>query len=160
MQGRGFTQVLGGILSVQIGAGIATTLFDEVGPGGTVLLRCAFSAVLLVALWRPAWRGLNRAALRDVATFGFVLAAMNLSFYEALDRIPLGIAVTLEFVGPLTVAVVRSRRRRDLAWAVLAACGVVLLAPPGGDLDALGVCLLYTSPSPRDGLLSRMPSSA
>jgi inner membrane transporter RhtA len=135
------TLVLTGILSVQIGAGVATTLFDQVGPGGTVFLRCAFSAVLLVALWRPAWRGHSRIAVRNVAIFGFVLAAMNFSFYEALDRIPLGIAVTLEFVGPLTVAIVRSRRGRDLIWAGLAACGIVLLAPPGGDLDALGVAL-------------------
>ena len=134
--------VLGGIASVQIGAAVATTLFDEVGPGGTVFLRCGFSALLLLAIWRPLWRGHERPALRDVAFFGLVLAAMNLSFYEALERIPLGIAVTLEFVGPLGVAILRSRRRLDLVWAGLAAAGIVLLSPvPGGDLDALGAGL-------------------
>jgi inner membrane transporter RhtA len=132
--------VLGGIVSVQSGAAVATTLFDELGPAGTVLVRVFFSAVVLVALWRPALRGLRDERGRDVALFGVSLAAMNLSFYEALDRIPLGIAVTLEFVGPLGVALAASRRATDLVWVVLAAAGIVLLAPAsGGDLDGLGV---------------------
>ena len=134
--------VLGGIVSVQTGAAVATTLFDELGPGGTVLVRVFFSAVVLVALWRPALRGLRGARLRDVALFGFALAAMNFSFYGALDRIPLGIAVTLEFVGPLGVALAASRRAIDLVWVALAAAGIVLLAPAsGGDIDGLGVVL-------------------
>ena len=134
--------VLGGIVSVQTGAAVATTLFDELGPAGTVLVRVFFSAVVLVALWRPALRGLRGARLRDVALFGFALAAMNFSFYGALDRIPLGIAVTLEFVGPLGVALAASRRAIDLVWVALAAAGIVLLAPAsGGDIDGLGVVL-------------------
>ena len=134
--------VFGGIVSVQVGAAFATTLFDEVGPGGTVLLRIAFAAVLLLAIWRPALRLASRGAARDVVLFGVVLAGMNLSFYAALDRIPLGIAVTLEFVGPLGVAILRSRRPRDLIWVALAAGGLLLLSPvPGSDLDALGVAL-------------------
>ena len=132
--------VLGGIVSVQTGAAVATTLFDELGPAGTVLVRVLFSAVVLVALWRPALQGLRDERARDVALFGLSLAAMNLSFYEALDRIPLGIAVTLEFVGPLGVALAASRRATDLVWVALAAVGIVLLAPAsGGDVDALGV---------------------
>lgn len=134
--------VLGGIVSVQVGAAFATTLFDEIGPGGTVFLRIAFAALILLAIWRPAVRIRERSTARDVLLFGLVLAGMNLSFYAALDRIPLGIAVTLEFVGPLGVAILRSRRRRDLAWVGLAAAGLLLLSPvPGSDLDALGAGL-------------------
>ncbi len=129
--------VLGGIVSVQVGAAIATTLFDEVGPGGAVFLRIFFAAVVLMVLWRPALR--LEAGARDVLALGVLLGVMNLTFYQALDRIPLGIAVTLEFVGPLTVAILGSRRRLDLLWVALAATGLVLLAPvPGSDLDALG----------------------
>jgi inner membrane transporter RhtA len=132
--------VLAGVASVQIGAAFAITLFDELGPAGTVLVRVLFSAVVLVALWRPALAGLRDERARDVVLFGIALAAMNFSFYAALDRIPLGIAVTLEFVGPLGVAVASSHRRLDLVWVVLAAVGILLLAPgPGGDLDVLGV---------------------
>jgi inner membrane transporter RhtA len=130
--------VIGGIVSVQVGAAIATTLFDEVGPGGAVFLRILFAALVLMAIWRPALR-IPEAGAKDVLALGVILGLMNLSFYEALDRIPLGIAVTLEFVGPLTVAVIGSRRRRDLLWVALAAAGLLLLAPvPGSDLDALG----------------------
>src|SRR5690349_16674352 len=132
--------VLGSIVSVQSGAAVATTLFDQIGPAGTVLLRTLFAAVALVILWRPTLRGHTRPELRLVALLGAVLAAMNLSFYAALDRIPLGLAVTFEFVGPLGVAIVGSRRGTDLAWAALAAAGIALLSPAiGGSLDALGV---------------------
>jgi inner membrane transporter RhtA len=134
--------VLGGVVSVQIGAAVAFTLFDDLGPSGAVLLRVGLAALILAAVWRPAIRGLSAMQVRDVAMFGAVLAAMNLSFYESLDRIPLGIAVTLEFVGPLGVAVIGSRRRIDLLWVALAAAGIVLLAPAsGGDIDTLGVLL-------------------
>ncbi|MGH2991974.1 MAG: EamA family transporter [Solirubrobacterales bacterium] len=136
--------VLGGVVSVQLGAAIATTLFDELGPTGTVLVRVLFAAIVLVAVWRPMVRGSAAGAWRLVALFGVTLAAMNLSFYESLDRIPLGIAVTLEFVGPLGVAIVASRRALDLAWVALAAAGIMLLSPaPGGSLDALGVGLAF-----------------
>lgn len=132
--------VLGAVLSVQIGAAVATTLFDQLGPAGTVFLRILFSALVLVAIWRPAAAALRCAGRREIVIFGLVLAGMNLSFYEALDRIPLGVAVTLEFVGPLGVAIASSRRRLDLAWAALAVLGIVLLSPlPGGSLDALGI---------------------
>ncbi len=136
--------VLGGVVSVQVGAAIATTLFDELGPTGTVLVRVGFAALVLVAVWRPAVRGLRPPAWRLVVLFGAALAAMNLSFYASLDRIPLGLAVTLEFVGPLGVAIAGTRRALDLAWVALAAAGIVLLSPaPGGSLDALGAGLAF-----------------
>ena len=127
---------------MQFGAALATTLFDEVGPAGTVLLRVAFAALLLVVLWRPSLRGHAHADLGLAALFGVSLAGMNLAFYESLDRIPLGVAVTFEFVGPLGVAIAGSRRALDLLWVGLAAAGILLLAAPGGsDLDGVGVAL-------------------
>ncbi|HKQ17921.1 MAG TPA: DMT family transporter, partial [Solirubrobacterales bacterium] len=138
--------VLTGIASVQFGSALATTLFDEAGPAGTVLLRTAFAALVLAAIWQPAMRGRGETTWRAVALYGVCLVGMNLCFYESLDRIPLGIAVTLEFVGPLTVAIVGTRSRRDVVWVVLAAAGVVLLAPGIGDgLDALGVAFALTA---------------
>jgi inner membrane transporter RhtA len=131
--------VMGAVASVQIGAAVATTLFDELGPAGTVLLRTGFAAVALSLLWRPRLRGQSRGALRDALMFGLALAGMNLSFYAALDRIPLGIAVTLEFTGPFAVAIATSRRAADLLWVALAAGGIVLLSPGiHGGLDTAG----------------------
>ncbi len=127
---------------MQIGAAVATELFDEVGPVGAVMLRLAFAALVLAAIWRPALAELRGAHARDLILFGIVFAGMNTAFYASLDRIPLGIAVTLEFVGPLGVAFASTRRRGDLVWALLAAVGIVLLAPGLGDgLDLLGVGL-------------------
>jgi inner membrane transporter RhtA len=135
--------VLGAIFSVQCGAALATTVFDEVGPGGAVLLRSAFAALVLLGFASTSLRLPRRAELRDVVLFGVALAGMNLSFYAALDRLPLGVAVTLEFVGPLGVAVFGSRRRRDLVWALLAAAGIVLLSDGlGGQGVDVGGALL------------------
>jgi inner membrane transporter RhtA len=126
--------------SVQFGAALARTLFDEAGPAGTVLVRVGIAAAVLALLWRPSVRGHGREAWRLAVGFGVSLAVMNFFFYEALDRIPLGLAVTFEFVGPLGVALAGSRRRLDLAWVALAAGGIVLIALPGtSGLDALGV---------------------
>jgi inner membrane transporter RhtA len=128
--------------SVQFGAALATTLFDDVGAGGTVLLRVGFAAVLLIALWRPRMAEVPRRNLWLAAAFGVSLAGMNLAFYAALDRIPIGIAVTFEFIGPLGVAVAGSRRALDLLWIGLAAAGILLLSDFGeADLDGLGVAL-------------------
>jgi inner membrane transporter RhtA len=135
-----WAMVLGGATSIQFGAALAATLFDDVGAAGTSLMRLGFAAIVLLALWRPRPRAYSRAELRLAAAFGLALGVMNLSFYLALDRIPLGIAVTIEFAGPLGVAVALSRRRLDLVWALLAAAGIVLLARPGGGgVDALGL---------------------
>lgn len=133
--------VLAAIVSVQVGAAAATELFDEIGPVGTVMLRLVFAALVLLAIWRPAFAALRGPRARDVLFFGVALAGMNTSFYAALDRIPLGIAVTLEFVGPLGVAFAASRRRSDFGWAAIAAAGVVLLFPGSGDLDLAGAGL-------------------
>jgi inner membrane transporter RhtA len=134
--------VVAAVGSVQFGAALAKTLFDDVGPGGTVFLRVLFAAVVLVAIWRPAVGGRSGADWRLITAFGLCLGAMNLAFYESLERIPLGIAVTFEFVGPLGVAIAGSRRPLDLAWVVLAAAGIVLLSDFGSaDLDGLGVAL-------------------
>jgi inner membrane transporter RhtA len=137
--------VIGAVLSVQLGAAAATTLFDEIGPTGTVFYRLLFAALVLVAVWRPHPRRADPRALALAACFGVTLAAMNLCFYEALDRIPLGIAVTLEFVGPLTVALLGSRRALDLAWVALAAAGIVLLTGPEGSAEAAGIALALTA---------------
>jgi inner membrane transporter RhtA len=123
--------VVAGIASVQVGAAFATKLFDDLGPAGTVLLRVFFAAVVLWAIWRPSPRAHSAPEMRLAALFGLCLAFMNLSFYEALDRIHLGIAVTLEFVGPLGVALVGSRSRLDVVWAALAGAGVLLLGGVG-----------------------------
>jgi len=133
--------VLGAVASVQTGAAVAKDLFPEVGPGGTVLLRLASAALLLLAVSRPRLGGRSRHDLGLAVLFGLVLTAMNVSFYYALARIPLGIAVTIEFVGPLALAVAGSRRRLDFLWVVLAAAGVVLLTGGGGHIDMVGVLL-------------------
>src|SRR4051812_1693938 len=137
--------VLGAVASVQSGAAVATRLFPEVGPGGTVLLRIAVSAVLLVAISRPTIGGRSLGDMRLAVVFGVALAGMNFTFYEALSRIPLGVAVTVEFIGPLAVAVFGSRRLIDLLWVLLAAAGVVLLTSGGGTLDGLGLSLAFVA---------------
>ena len=118
-----------GILSVQVGAAFAKALFPVLGPYGTVFLRLVFAALILMIAWRPRVRGHRGRDYLLVLLFGLVFAAMNTSFYAALDRLPLGVAVTVEFVGPLGVAVFGSRKLLDLLWTVLAAGGIVLLSP-------------------------------
>jgi inner membrane transporter RhtA len=109
-----------------------------VGSFGTVALRLFFAAAVLTLLWRPSLR-MSRRTWTVVLGYGVILGLMNLCFYSALARLPLGIAVTIEFLGPLAVALAGSRRWLDAFWAVLAAGGVVLLMEGGGDLDLVGV---------------------
>ncbi|MET8758994.1 EamA family transporter [Lentzea sp. NPDC004782] len=130
--------VLLGIVSVQVGAAFAKQLFAVAGAAGTVTLRLVVAAVVLVAIWRPSLR-LDRRMLVVVLSYGVVLGAMNLCFYFALERIPLGAAVTIEFLGPLTVAVAGSRRWLDGLWVLLAGTGVVLLTRVQGGLALPGV---------------------
>jgi inner membrane transporter RhtA len=132
---------LGSIVSVQSGSALATGLFDSVGPAGAVFLRAAFGALALVAFTRGATLRGWAWPHRDVWLLSVSVAAVNLFFYAALDRLPLGITVTLEFVGPLGVAVLGSRRPRDVLWVLLAAAGIVLLSDVGGAVDGLGVAL-------------------
>jgi len=131
--------VLIGILSVQFGAGVAKTLFDDAAPTTIVWLRLVASALILVAVARPALRGHTRSDWLVVVAFGLSLGLMNWAIYQSFQRIPLGLAVTIEFVGPLTLAVVGSRRARDLVWVGLAALGVLLLGLEPGDLTWAGV---------------------
>jgi inner membrane transporter RhtA len=137
---RALLLVFGAVGSVQFGAALARTLFDDAGPAGTVLLRVVFAAVVLMLLWRPSVRGHSRDDWRLLVAFGLALGFMNLFFYESIDRIPLGLAVTFEFVGPLGVAIAGSRRVQDFVWVVLAAGGILLISAPGtSGLDPLGI---------------------
>jgi len=136
--------VLLSIGSTQVGAAIARQLFGVAGPGGTVLLRIGFAAIILVATQGGLGqlRRLTRANALAVLLFGLTLACMNFSFYSSIDRIPLGVAVTIEFAGPLTVAVIGSRRVLDFVWVALAAGGILLFAPwTGARLDPFGIAL-------------------
>jgi inner membrane transporter RhtA len=138
--------VLFGVTSIQFGAALAATMFDDLGPAGTSALRLGFAALILVGLLRPRVRGRPARDLRLAALFGLTLGGMNLFFYEALERIPLGVAVTIEFAGPLGVAVAMSRRRLDLLWAALAAVGIVLLSNPfGAGIDTVGLVLILAA---------------
>lgn len=130
--------VILGIVSVQLGAALAKQLFDTVGSFGAVALRLFFAATVLILVWRPSLR-LERRAWTVVLGYGLTLGLMNIFFYLALARVPLGIAVTITFLGPLTAALVGSRRLLDVVWALLAGGGVLLLAEGGGDLDLPGV---------------------
>nr|WP_278003506.1 EamA family transporter [Nodosilinea sp. TSF1-S3] len=134
--------VIAAMASTQLGSTLAKSLFGQVGPLGMVLLRVGLSAVVLVAWCRPRWRGHRPADYRLLAAFGLSLAVMNALFYCAIARIPIGVAVALEFSGPLTVALLHSRRWLDGLWVALAAVGIVLLSPLNTpSLDSLGVLL-------------------
>lgn len=139
----GVLLVLGAIASVQFGASIAKTVFDRIDPAALTLLRLAFAAVVVLLVARPRFRSWDRAAWRSVVFLGLALAAMNLLFYLALPRIPIAVAVTLELLGPLVLALVQSRRAIDVAWVGLAAVGVGVIGAQsiGGDLDPIGVVL-------------------
>ena len=131
--------VLLSIVSVQGGAAIAKGLFPIIGSGGTASIRIGFSALILLLAVRPNLRKLNLAQWKAIIPYGAVLGAMNLLFYLALARIPLGLAVTLEFIGPLGLALAGSRRVIDILWVVLAGAGIALIAPwSGKGVDLLG----------------------
>jgi inner membrane transporter RhtA len=129
-----------GLACQEVGASLAVLLFPQVGPLGMVMLRLVFSAILLLAIARPALRGHGRAGWRAVIEFGVVLAVMNGLFYLALERLPLGVTVTIEVLGPLALSVIVARRASAWLWALLALAGVALLAGGGwDDLDLIGV---------------------
>ncbi|MEV2277186.1 EamA family transporter [Nocardiopsis sp. NPDC049922] len=131
--------VLVGISSVQIGAGVAKNLFDVLPPAAVVWLRLLTSAALLVVVARPVLRGRDRGDWAVVLGYGVSLALMNFFIYQAFARIPLGIAVTIEYLGPLSIAILGSRRRVDLLWAALAGLGVVALGLESGSMDPWGI---------------------
>jgi inner membrane transporter RhtA len=126
--------------SIQVGAALAQHLFPAIGALGTTTLRVVLAALILLAIRRPSLRGLDAASLRAIALYGVSLGLMNLCFYQALRTIPLGVAVAVEFIGPLAVAAASHRSRLDILWLVLAAGGLALLAPWDGQaLDPLGL---------------------
>jgi inner membrane transporter RhtA len=127
----GAAMIVGCSITIQLAAAIAHDLFDRLGPTGVSALRFGLGALILLAIARPSVRGRDAATWRAIVAYGASLAALNVTFFEAIDRIPMGIAVTLAFAGPLVMALVASRRRRDVAIAALAAAGVVTL----GGLD-------------------------
>lgn len=135
-----------GMVSLQCGATFAKSLFPALGAAGTSALRVGFSALILIAVWRP-WRPWRRSLpAREagwIALYGTALGLMNLLFYLALARLPLGPAVAIEFVGPLAVALIASRRRSDFLWIGVAVAGLALLLPVAGadGLDPVGVAL-------------------
>jgi inner membrane transporter RhtA len=119
--------IVGTSLSIQLAAAIAHDLFDRLGPVGTSAVRFAVGAVILLAIARPAIRGRDAATWGAIAAYGASLAALNLTFFQAISLIPMGIVVTLSFIAPLVMALVGSRRRRDLVCALLAGIGVATL---------------------------------
>lgn len=144
--GRGFGLVMISIVLVQFGATIAKEIIEIAGPIGTVFYRVGFAALLMCGVLRPSLRGRTRSDWWHIAAFGVALAGMNVSYYAALQYLPIGVTVTLEFTGPLAVAILGSRRRIDIVWALLAALGLVLLSPISGvELDPLGVVLALTA---------------
>ncbi|EEN88124.1 putative membrane protein [Rhodococcus erythropolis SK121] len=134
--------VLTSILSLQFGAAFATTLFSQIGPAGATTLRLTIAAIILGVIVRPRWSRWSNRQRKGIFALGIALAVMNGAFYLALDTVPIGTAVTIEFLGPLTLAAILSRRWADGAWVLLAFGGVLLLGL--GDhgesgLDPIGV---------------------
>jgi inner membrane transporter RhtA len=142
--------VLGSCTSLQVGAALATHLFPSTGALGATLLRLGLAAGLLLAVSRPRIRTWTRAQWRAVLLFAVTLAGMNGFFYAAIARIPLGVAVTIEFLGPLALSVVLSRRVRELGWVLLALLGVAALgwtgeSGSGGSLDPVGIVFVLVA---------------
>jgi inner membrane transporter RhtA len=172
------------MLSVQLASALSVDLIAAVGPGGTAWLRLSMGALIFLALARPPLRSIRRGDVPALLGLGITTGLVTIAFLAAIERIPLGTAVAIEFLGPLTVAAVRSHNRRALAWPAVALLGVVLLTEPWhGDINAAGVgfaglaaigwaaYILLThrlvtaspasadSPSPSRSLRSRRPSS-
>jgi len=135
--------VVGAVASVQTGSAVARTLFDQLGAPAVVLLRLGLSCLLLLAVLRPRFWRWSRASLQSAVLLGVAMAGMNSVFYLALRTVPLGVAVTVEFVGPLLVALAQTRRWRDLAWVALAGGGVALLGLDGGAAPLGGLALAF-----------------
>jgi inner membrane transporter RhtA len=128
------------ILSMQLGAAVATKLFDALGASGTIFFRLAFSALFLGLAARPVLHRVRASQWRAIAVLGFAIAMMNVPFYLAIARIPLGVASAIQFIGPLVVGLATSRRPRDFLWLAMAAGGIAILSGDiGRSLDTVGV---------------------
>jgi inner membrane transporter RhtA len=140
----GVALAVASMTTIQLGAALSEPLFDRIGPAGLVALRLVFAALILWPLVRPRVRGRSRADVAAAVALGACSGVLTLAFFEAIARIPLGVAVTIEFLGPLGVALAGSRHVRDVLWVVLAGAGVALLTlgdGAGEPLDATGVAL-------------------
>lgn len=136
--------ILLAVVSVQGGAAIAKTIFPFMGAMGTASLRIVLSAFILLIVYRPNFKKISKEQWKSVIPYSIVLGAMNISIYLSLARIPLGLAVTLEFIGPLLLAIITSRKALDFLWAMLATIGIILIAPWNSDtnnIDLIGVLL-------------------
>src|SRR4051812_21601109 len=128
------------ILSMQLGAAVATKLFAALGAGGTIFFRLAFSALFLALAARPVLHRIRASQWRAIVVLGFAIALMNVPFYLAIARIPLGVASAIQFIGPLIVGLATSRRPRDFLWLAMAAGGIAILSGDiGRSLDTVGV---------------------
>lgn len=141
--------VLAGIVSVQFGGALAATLVPEIGAGGSVVMRLLFATVILLAIARPRWRGHSRRAWATVVAFGVALGLMNFTFYGSLAHLDIGVAVTIEFLGPLLLAAALSRRALDLLAVLVAGIGVLLISEafsvPLDELSWTGLGLAATA---------------
>lgn len=140
--------VLGSIISLTVGTSYGKQLFSIVGPGGTATYRVVFAAVILLAFWQPWRTRLNSKDLKPILLYGITLGLMNFVFYEAIARLPMGVAIAIEFTGPLTVALLSSRRSIDFLWIALTVFGLYLLLPfrvSGTALDPIGVAFAFAS---------------
>jgi inner membrane transporter RhtA len=140
-RGAGPLLIISVAISGTSGSALAVKLFASLGPIGTVWIRNLLAALILIAFVGRSFRRPERGQILRLAALGLTLAACNLSFYEALNRIPLSVAATVEFIGPLAIAVMGTRHVADLVWVALAAAGVVLLASPTANLDPIGLLL-------------------
>lgn len=137
--------VLAGIVSVQFGGALAQTLIPVLGAAGSVVMRLLFATLMLLVIVRPRWRGHSRRAWLTVIAFGIALGLMNFAFYGSLVHLPIGVAVTIEFIGPLALAAALSRRLLDAVAVLAAALGVVLISEafgtPISELEWVGIGL-------------------
>jgi inner membrane transporter RhtA len=129
-----------GMVSTQLGAAFAKQLFGTAGPATMTVMRLGFAAVVLLLWWRPSLR-LDRRTAGNVAALGVAIAGMNFCFYQAMARMPVGVALTVGMAGPLAVAALSSRRTRDRLWIVLAAGGIALLGWQGGTARLTGLLI-------------------
>lgn len=135
-----WTMAVTAMLSIQLGSALSVGLVEAVGPGGTAWLRLSMGAVIFIALARPGLGTVRRTDVPTLLALGVATGVMTVAFLAAIERIPLGTAVAIEFLGPLTVAAARSHSGRALAWPAMALCGVVLLTEPWhSGIELLGV---------------------